>query len=76
MKEGVHLDAVCGLVIGMSAELKLVVTQEMTIGHFVASMPQRVLQDAGNAMIVFRRRDDETIAVVDRLPKLVNLLWG
>lgn len=33
------MDALGGLTIGMSAELKLVVTQEMTIGHFVAGMP-------------------------------------
>jgi fluoroacetyl-CoA thioesterase len=39
MRDIVHLDAIGGLTIGMSAELKLVVTREMTIGHFVAGMP-------------------------------------
>jgi fluoroacetyl-CoA thioesterase len=33
------MDAVANLTIGMSAEMKLVVTREMTIGHFVAGMP-------------------------------------
>jgi fluoroacetyl-CoA thioesterase len=39
MKEVVHMDALDGLTIGMSAELKLVIAREMTIGHFVAGMP-------------------------------------
>jgi fluoroacetyl-CoA thioesterase len=33
------MDLIANLSIGMSAEMKLVVTREMTIGHFVAGMP-------------------------------------
>jgi len=33
------MDLVANLSIGMSAEMKLVVTREMTIGHFVSGMP-------------------------------------
>jgi fluoroacetyl-CoA thioesterase len=33
------MDLIANLSIGMSAEMKLVVTGEMTIGHFVAGMP-------------------------------------
>jgi fluoroacetyl-CoA thioesterase len=39
MKEHPYMDAVGNLTIGTSAELKLVVMREMTIGHFVAGMP-------------------------------------
>src|SRR6201995_3547117 len=39
MKEAAHMDTLGCLAIGMSAELKLVVTREMTIGHFVDGMP-------------------------------------
>jgi fluoroacetyl-CoA thioesterase len=39
MKEAAHMDALGSLAIGMSAELKLVVTREMTIGHLVDGMP-------------------------------------
>jgi len=39
MKEAAHMDTLGYLAIGMSAELKLVVTREMTIGHFVDGMP-------------------------------------
>jgi fluoroacetyl-CoA thioesterase len=33
------MDALDDLMIGMSAEMRLVVTEEMTIGHFVPGMP-------------------------------------
>jgi fluoroacetyl-CoA thioesterase len=39
MKEGTQMDALRGLMTGMSAELELAVTREMTIGRFVAGMP-------------------------------------
>ena len=59
------MDAFGNLKIGMSSELKLVVTREMTIGHFVAGMPLVY----ATPMMILHMEMAAGSAVADALPK-------